>query len=219
MIIDLPQKFFYDSGDNGKSYVQGGILYIQGQINFEDLMYTITYSVKGYERCFYCGRELDPSKRTLDHMYPRVFGGVSIPSNLVPCCKNCNGNKSCLNTSQFYHLRRIKSKDAKEKAFKGMVLQNQSLYEKRIILPRKWITNYAVNIVTDDIDFSKIRFDPIRITKLEDFYKMHLHYPKPVIVSKNDWVLEGLHILHHAKNHAIDFVPAIVLENVVHISR
>ena len=36
---------------------------------------------------------LTQKNRTLDHMYPRRWGGVSIPDNLVPSCKNCNGDK------------------------------------------------------------------------------------------------------------------------------
>ena len=219
MNIVLPPQFFYSSGNNGKAYVKNGNLYIQGHVSFEDLMYSITYSAKGYEHCFYCRKELDPSKRTLDHMYPRVFGGVSLPENLVPCCKSCNGSKSCLTTKQFFQWRKIKSKSAKEQTFKEMVAKNQERYKKGIILPRRWLIDYAVCIITDEIDFSRIQFDPIRIKKMEDFYNRYGHYSKPVIVSSNDWILQGLHVLYHAKKHSIRFVPAIVLENVVHVSR
>jgi len=40
--------------------------------------------------CAYCG---DPAD-TLDHVVPRVKGGLTIKQNLVACCRSCNGSKS-----------------------------------------------------------------------------------------------------------------------------
>ncbi len=49
-------------------------------------------------KCYYCDVELvssgesknDPRERTLDHVIPRFWGGLTIPENLVYACKKCN---------------------------------------------------------------------------------------------------------------------------------
>jgi hypothetical protein len=40
--------------------------------------------------CAYCGEPAD----TLDHVVPCKYGGLTIRSNLVACCRRCNGSKS-----------------------------------------------------------------------------------------------------------------------------
>ena len=45
-----------------------------------------------------CGNPLTSSTRSLDHLYPRDYGGISVPNNLVPCCKDCNGKKNNFKT-------------------------------------------------------------------------------------------------------------------------
>ena len=91
MIIDLPTKFYYEK-DGSKAFVDNEILYCENNVSFERLMYHTTYELRGKSTCYYCGCELSEENRTLDHMYPRDFGGVSITNNLVPCCTNCNQN-------------------------------------------------------------------------------------------------------------------------------
>lgn len=39
--------------------------------------------------CAYCGQTAD----TLDHVQPIVRGGLTIPTNLVPACRECNLRK------------------------------------------------------------------------------------------------------------------------------
>lgn len=39
--------------------------------------------------CAYCGLPAD----TLDHVVPRLYGGMTVPPNLVPACRCCNGRK------------------------------------------------------------------------------------------------------------------------------
>ena len=218
MNIALPEKFFYSAGDRDKAFVDNNILYIEGRINFEDLMYSITYSLKGYHQCLYCGRELASNKRTLDHMYPKHFGGVSIPDNLIPCCQSCNSTKSCLTTEQFYHWRRIKQKDRRERAFNGMVAENRRKFKNGIILPKEWISYYNISEVINQISFEEVIKSELANSKIELFYFKYHHYHKPIIVSSNNWVFAGFHILYHAKKHSIENVPAIILDNVVHLS-
>jgi hypothetical protein len=39
--------------------------------------------------CAYCGLPAD----TLDHVVPRLHGGMTVQPNLVPACRCCNGRK------------------------------------------------------------------------------------------------------------------------------
>lgn len=43
--------------------------------------------------CFYCRKELNRETLTVDHRIPLSKGGLSIASNMVPCCGRCNSSK------------------------------------------------------------------------------------------------------------------------------
>ncbi|MEI8251277.1 MAG: HNH endonuclease signature motif containing protein [Synechococcus sp. ELA057] len=42
--------------------------------------------------CAYCGDR--PERITLDHVLPKVEGGMTVRSNLIPACCRCNGSKA-----------------------------------------------------------------------------------------------------------------------------
>ena len=218
MIIALPEKFFYNADDRDRAFVDKNTLYVEGRINFEGLMYSLTYSIKDSDHCLYCGRELLSNKRTLDHMYPKFFGGVSIPDNLAPCCPSCNSKKSCLTAQQFSKWRRITTADKRDRVFKEMVNSNIRKIKNGILLPREWLTYYNVSDVLKVISFDEVCNSQEANERIDMFYFKYQHYSKPIIVSSNDWVFAGFHILYHAKRHSIENVPAILLENVVHLS-
>lgn len=44
--------------------------------------------------CEYCGKHFPPRELTMDHRVPIVRGGTSSRSNVVPCCKQCNSEKT-----------------------------------------------------------------------------------------------------------------------------
>lgn len=54
-------------------------------------------------KCWYCGVKLispgqattpnDPRVRSLDHVVPKFFGGVTKEENLVYACRDCNNEK------------------------------------------------------------------------------------------------------------------------------
>lgn len=46
--------------------------------------------------CYYCEEYFPAKKLTMDHVIPLAKGGLSIKSNLVPCCKSCNTKKKNL---------------------------------------------------------------------------------------------------------------------------
>jgi 5-methylcytosine-specific restriction endonuclease McrA len=43
-------------------------------------------------RCAYCGDPLGRSP-TLDHVVPKVHGGLTVRENLISCCLGCNSAK------------------------------------------------------------------------------------------------------------------------------
>ena len=61
MILEIPDgyKFSNRKDPNSYAYEKDGILYIKGNLSFEPLMYSLTYSLKNTKRCFYCNQKLN----------------------------------------------------------------------------------------------------------------------------------------------------------------
>lgn len=215
MKIRLPETFIYaNRAKNSSAYVQNGILYVKGYVNFEELMYTITYMVKGYNTCHYCGCELTDKNRTLDHMYPRRWGGVSIPDNLIPSCKNCNRDKMDMTYEQFIQYKSLKTKKDKDAHYKKCLQENIRVRKcSKFVLKRKWLSVYYIQGLLQYMKFN--RLEKTKSRNLAAYYRNWGQYPHPMVVSSNDWVFKGKHILHHAKGIKRKSVMAIVLDNVV----
>ena len=45
-------------------------------------------------QCQYCGKHLEGSDATADHILAKENGGIDEMSNLVAACRKCNGEKS-----------------------------------------------------------------------------------------------------------------------------
>lgn len=219
MKIRLPQSFIYSNrAKNISAYVKNDILYVSGYISFEDLMYTITYMVKGYDKCYYCGCELTDKNRTLDHMYPRRWGGVSIPENLVPSCKNCNQDKKDMSYDQFMRYRRLKTKSDKEKFYEKCLQANFKVRKRsKFVLNSNWLSVYNIQELLRYMKFNKL--EKTKSNNLAAYYRNWGQYTHPIIVSSNGWVFKGRHILHHAKRIKRKSVMAIVLDNVVVVDK
>ena len=215
MKIRLPQSFIYSNrAKNISAYVKNDILYVSGYISFEDLMYTITYMVKGYDKCYYCGCELTDKNRTLDHMYPRRWGGISIPENLVPSCKNCNQDKIDMSYDQFMRYRRLKTKSDKEKFYEKCLEANFKVRKRsKFVLNSNWLSVYNIQEILRYMKFNKL--EKTKSNNLAAYYRNWGQYTHPIIVSSNGWVFKGRHILHHAKRIKRKSVMAVVLDNVV----
>ena len=215
MNIELPEKFFYTSRYRYNSYVQNGKLYVEGGLEYEDLMYSLSYSIHGYDKCVYCGKVLARRNRTLDHMYPRNWGGVSIPDNLVPSCSSCNSQKSNLTYKQFLKWRSLE-KSERASYYEKMIKENKRKMDEGTFLPKEWLSLFDISRVIQDIDFKQI--EQMGNRKIDTYYAIHGYYPRPIIISSNNWVFKGLHILYHAKNHNIRAVQAVQLDNVIRTS-
>ena len=214
MIIDLPQSFSYAEGTRKKAYVESDNLVIIGNVNFESLMYQIAYATKDASKCYYCGETLDEvlKKRSLDHMYPKVWGGISIPCNLVPACKRCNSEKNALTANQYICWRdvRRRKKAALKKAY---LLKNKKNSYLGKIMPEDWITYLPTDTVSRGIYVPRVH--STAYTEITNFFEKHHHYIRPVVMSSNGIVLFGKEIIGHAIEHNVRTVPAVVLDNVI----
>lgn len=215
MRIRLPEQFIYTNrAHNSSAYVKDGILYVSGYVNFEELMYTATYVLKGYDKCHYCGAELTEKNRSLDHMYPRRWGGVSITDNLIPSCKDCNQEKKDMTYDQFMRYKQCKSQQEKDEFYLKCLEENLKTRKRaKFTIDRDWLTVYDIREVLKYMKFNKLERNKSR--KLAAYYRNWGQYTHPVIISSNDWVFKGRHILHHAKSARRHSVIAIVLENVI----
>lgn len=51
--------------------------------------------------CGYCGRSLNQTKRTIDHIVPKHNGGDNSIENLIVACRRCNSQKQVMSTEGF----------------------------------------------------------------------------------------------------------------------
>lgn len=214
MIIRLPENYFYAArGPNDYAYVAENTLYIEGFVNYEHLMYNLAYTLNGYGRCHYCGCILTRSNRTLDHIHPRSWGGVSLPDNLVPSCKNCNNEKTDMTPEQYERFLKIPSVAKQNAFYQQCVKENEKFMKtKKFLLPEDWVTMYDASQLIECLSFKFLEMN--KMEKLEAYYKRVGQYTHPIVVSSNGWLFKGKHILYHARKIHRPVVPAIVLENV-----
>lgn len=53
--------------------------------------------------CTYCGCELTPENKEVDHVYPlNHYGGANLLINLTIACKSCNSSKRNIHIFEFY---------------------------------------------------------------------------------------------------------------------
>ena len=195
------------------------VLYVP-QAMFEKTMYALTYQMKGDDICYYCGNPLTSSTRSLDHLYPRDYGGISVPNNLVPCCKDCNGKKNNFTEEEYYRFKAVKYDYELKKAFLEEISKKHEEIRRKegIILPREWYTlqrDYNVLVQINSTDSYKKSNQYIRVTEL---YETYGRICKPVVITSNHVVVDGFLALMLAKNLPNKVkVPFITLENVIAI--
>ena len=214
MNIKLPKKFYYTTSETSCAYVADGILYIKGYVNFEALMYTLTYTIYGYEKCRYCGSTISNEERTLDHIYPRGYGGVSITDNLLPCCIPCNQSKMDMAPYQFTRWKTFDKPKERRDYYRKCIKENcKRTLNGKFILPRRWIEEYEISKLQYDCDLTCI--EQSQLDKINDYYETNHQYSHPIVVSSNNWLLKGMPIAYHAIIHDKKTMSAIVLKNVV----
>lgn len=76
--------------------------YKEGRWNIHDLLEFNVAKIKENNYCWYCGKEMEPSKLTKDHVFPRSKGGVNDMDNIIMVCKECNSSKGNMDLFEWY---------------------------------------------------------------------------------------------------------------------
>lgn len=214
MIIELPKHSLNNiTIINEHMKMENGILKIKYPYSLRKAMYTLTYKMKGKHKCFYCRCEILNSKATLDHLFPQYFGGPTIPNNLVPSCIKCNTTKSNMTKEQY---ERFLSLDIKEQ--KKYLAYLQSSFEDirksgNFAFPKDWMEEKNINDIIFDSALIE-NCEVSKITSVKEYYLTYEHFKAPLIVDKNNFLLDGFYVLMYAKESNIEKVPVITLENV-----
>ena len=100
MKIRLPESFIYTNrSQKASAYVKNGILYVEGCIDFEDLMYTITYVLKGYDKCHYLGVNVS-SDRCFKCGYVGEMESLDETNNHYRCPQCGNPDQAKMNVAR-----------------------------------------------------------------------------------------------------------------------
>lgn len=212
MIIELPKKFSYTKDQYNYAKVREGKLIIKGSLHFEELMYQLAYAIKGKETCYYCGKKVN--KITIDHMFPRDYGGISIPNNMLPACPKCNSEKSNLNFHEYQIFKTLSKleKDAfREKSYKQ---KEKIRFKFGFNLPKSWVKTVHFTRIFVRVFFDQTLYKGKKYLKYTKFIKKYGHLPRPIILSGNFVLLDGFTILACGREQGIYNIPVVILENV-----
>ena len=218
MNIELPKKFEKLGDKYNYVSVKDGVLEIYGYMRFDKLMVQITYLLKDRDNCYYCHNHMEEEDKSLDHLFPRAFGGIGITNNYAIVCKDCNNIKNNLNEYEFKNLRKIHSYKNKEKYRRTVVKRKVSKkYDPNIEsgydIPQSWLTFINVYDIKR-IKPTKIKYDEEYMKELK-FAKRTGKISVPIIISSNKFLLEGEKRYIIAERLGIMNVPVVRLDNVV----
>lgn len=215
MNIDLPKSFtMYDERGREKlAWIENGTLKLKVEASFRKVMYELTYELKGRNVCVYCGETFLDKDMTLDHMIPQERGGPTITNNLVPSCKECNSKKSNMTAEQYIKYKNLSGTEKKKyfENFKRYV--NYMKRNELLELPEKWLSKKKVKEIIARFDFSQ-EYKKSQYRKVERFYNEYGHLPKPILVDKKGFLLDGFISLMFAKDNNLRKLSVMVLENV-----
>ena len=76
--------------------------YKEGRWKIHDLFEFNIEKIKSNNYCWYCGKEMEPSKLTKDHIFPRIKGGKDCLDNIIMVCKACNSSKGKMDLFEWY---------------------------------------------------------------------------------------------------------------------
>lgn len=208
MIIELPEKFYY--GNQAK--IVDGVLKIPSGVSWREFMYRLTVASKG-RNCWYCGKKLKKEDITMDHLYPQDLGGPTIPNNLAPACGECNNKKGNLTEKQYRNLIGAPENKRKEINSRFIARNEQHKVKKGYFLPKEWITTRKIDSILVTWLMNET-YTGKKYAKIETFYRQYGRIPYPIVVDRNNYLLDGFLVLIFAKNNNIASIPTIVLENV-----
>ncbi len=76
--------------------------YKEGKWKIHDLMEFNISKIQYNNYCWYCGKEMEPSNLTKDHVFPRSKGGDNHMDNIIMVCKTCNSSKGKMDLFKWY---------------------------------------------------------------------------------------------------------------------
>lgn len=216
--------------EDGLAEIKNGNLYIYKPGAFKEVMYRLTYMIFGRDKCYFCNKKLRTSmldmdntkffsQITLDHLVPQEFGGPTITNNLRPACSQCNSTKGNMYPDEFAKYRSFGGKydkSAKEakRAFREKLEEMQEKRRKGDIesLSKEWFTEDVIR----NIYVSFWITEPLgaMYKKQKEFYLKYQRLQKPVIISKNHFLLDGFNTVLLAKYNPEAKMEVIMLDNV-----
>lgn len=186
MIIEIPQGYVFSKENSIIAFEEEQILKMYGRRGkFHEVMYDLTYQLKGRNKCYYCGNEIEiQSKVTLDHVYPASLGGPTIPINLVPACRKCNGIKENMTPLQYQAYRKLKDEEQRKQYIREF--SNIKFFQERWlhILPEEWISQTPISDLLVLMDLTDTNTRKYRKTK--EYYSRCKQFPKPILLTLKD---------------------------------
>lgn len=82
--------------------------YKEGRWKIHDLMEFNVAKIRRNDFCWYCGKKMEPSLLTKDHVFPRSKGGGNDMDNIIMVCKACNSGKGNMDLLKWYFKVRKK---------------------------------------------------------------------------------------------------------------
>lgn len=76
--------------------------YKEGRWSVHDLLEINVGKIQQNDYCWYCGKKMEPSKLTKDHVFPRSKGGNNDMDNIIMVCKTCNSSKGDMDLFKWY---------------------------------------------------------------------------------------------------------------------
>lgn len=203
MVIKLPYEFrktyHYRSDTECYAIVRNGVLEIYGDVEqfYDKIMRDLAYKLKDPQKCYYCHKKINSEEITMDHLYPRNFGGISIPENLEPSCPDCNVKKSNMNEAEFKEWKEIDKEINKKRYYVETIMRKkEKLKNGKLDLPKEWLTRVSISII-------KMTNNNI---KRKNF--------KTIVLSSNNFLLSGRITLEEAIKSGMEKVTVVILDNV-----
>lgn len=214
MIIDLPKQL---KSDNTEFFMYNNIMKLKKMESFQRLMVKLAYEINGGNRCYYCNRKFTIEKfRTIDHIYPKMWGGPTITNNLVPCCNKCNYEKNNLSGSQYIKLLNSIQEGTYEKCLKEIQeLQSYLIKSKTLGIPDNWLSKRDVSDIIIPKGIGKEDYKRTRqYKKTKMYFKTNGYIQRPITTDRYLTLLDGFYSLMFAIDNNISQVLVVQLENV-----
>lgn len=217
MIIELPEKFLFEDKSQGQlAYIENGILKMTKHTSFRKIMIELAYQINGKEECQFCHKTVseDGIEMSIDHKFPQDLGGPTITNNLIPACKTCNGKKRNMTCEQFaIYLQKENENEQKEYLDKLKEYQDTLRLNKIYQIPKEWLTETTIEDIILNINLSE-NYREKRYKSYERYYLTYHILKSPIVLDRNNFLVDGFLQIMLAKNYNIKSVPTIELENV-----